>query len=79
MYSENLDIVQLLLDRGANIESEVASETPLKAAVKNKQVEMVELLLDRGAIVNNYSNYTTALLMATTEGGATRHCPTLVG
>ncbi len=46
----NLNIVDLLLDKGANKEAKnVKGETPLFAAIRSKQHEIVKLLLDKGA------------------------------
>ena len=45
-------MINLLLDRGANIEAIAEDETPLLAAVKYSKFAMAELLLARGANPN---------------------------
>jgi ankyrin repeat protein len=58
------DIVELLLDNGANIDFfTLISKTPLYQAVKFNRLEVVDLLIDRGAD----SNYIFALHVATDQ------------
>ena len=50
----NLEIVALLLDRGANIDiGDSWDYTPLEAAATNNRIQVMELLLARGASVND--------------------------
>ena len=50
----DVDMVKLLLDRGANTESkDQYDETPLLWAVRNNNVDMVKLLLDCGANIES--------------------------
>ena len=47
---DRLDILQLLLDRGARIDACIDNgRTLLEVAFKNNNVDMVRILLDRGA------------------------------
>jgi ankyrin repeat protein len=52
-----LDMVKLLLDRGADVNSGDGWDfTPLEAAARNNQIEVMELLLKRGASVNDFGD-----------------------
>jgi ankyrin repeat protein len=66
-YNGHKRAVELLVDKGANInmESLYYQETPLMLAAKNGHEEVVQLLVERGADVNikNY-DLSTALIIA---------------
>jgi hypothetical protein len=66
VHANSLDVVGLLLDRGANIHSkDSAGRTALFWACKiEKQIEIVELLLERGANVNEPTNNDETPLLA---------------
>ena len=68
----NTEEVELLLDRGANIEDkDIDGHTPLLLAAKWGKTETVELLLDRGANIEAKGRYgKTPLLLAAEEGDA---------
>lgn len=52
-----LEIVTLLLDRGADVNSGDGWDfTPLEAAATNNQIKVMELLIARGAIVNDFGD-----------------------
>jgi len=58
---ENLDMVQLLLNKNANINAtNKDGDTPLHIAVENENLDMIPLLLEKGANVNaeNKDGYT---------------------
>ena len=66
VYGKIIDMVSLLLDRGANINM-VNGEcgTALATAVYGGSADMVSLLLDRGADINTVGDeYGTALITA---------------
>jgi len=66
----DLEIVEMLLNRGANINAEsLCCNTPLHNAVKSKKMEIIELLLKKGAHVNarNSHNF-TPLQLAVVKG-----------
>ena len=45
-----MDIVKLLLDKGANIEAcKENKNTPIFQAIHSRSIEMVKLLIERGA------------------------------
>ena len=48
-FNEDADMINLLLDRGANIEAIAEDETPLLSAVKYSKFAIAELLLATGA------------------------------
>jgi ankyrin repeat protein len=65
-YFHHLEIISLLLDHGANIETRNANgETPLIAASVAGHLDTVSLLLDRGAEVNARNNDGKTALMIT--------------
>ena len=66
----NIEIVQMLLDGGANINAvNQYCITPLHNAVKSKKMETVELLLNQGANVNaRYIDSKTPLHLAVERG-----------
>ncbi|KAK5637085.1 hypothetical protein RRF57_012797 [Xylaria bambusicola] len=68
----HLDIVQILLDRGANIDmDDNEGYSPLSWAAENGHVEVTKLLLDKGADMESVAhNGTTALSLAAAYGNA---------
>ena len=69
------DIVQLLLDNGANVNSQIGpdgkGDTPLHYALKNNNIPIMEILLENGADVNvnsNLTNHKTPLQYAVSIG-----------
>ena len=64
-----LNVVQLLLERGANIELKNASkDTPLKAAAREGQLEVVRYLLQKGANANVTGSKGSTPLTSATYG-----------
>jgi ankyrin repeat protein len=52
-----VEIVRLLLDRGAHIDRGDGWDfTPLEAAATNNQIAVMELLVSRGAVVNDFGD-----------------------
>lgn len=47
--SKNTEVIQLLLDNGADINSRFGCDTPLAAAIESGVIEMIDWLLERGA------------------------------
>lgn len=72
--SQNLDLIDFLLDRGANVHrtkgpAGVTCRTLLRRAVSKGNIMMAELLLDHGADVNASSaNFSTPLASAVSHG-----------
>jgi ankyrin repeat protein len=70
--SENLDIVNLLIDNGANLNRQTASDgqTPLILAVNCGHVNIVRQLIEKGANldVQDYTGLNTALHIACQKG-----------
>lgn len=66
--AELKDIVELLLEKGADVNAVEKGQTPLMAAAFVGSKEMVELLLEKGATVNVVANHQTALKFATAFG-----------
>lgn len=65
LENENLDLVRLLLDHGANPEAKKYGKSPLHLAAEAKSVPIAKVILDRGADVNCASNdNSTALHVA---------------
>lgn len=66
----NVPLINLLLDRGANISSETrAGFRPLHAAARHGYLEVTNLLILRGANINHYNiDGTTALHEAVRTG-----------
>lgn len=56
---ENIDIVKLLLEYGANVN--INDDYPLRYAAENGYLEMVKVLLEYGANPNAYENYAIKL------------------
>ena len=50
----HLDIVELLLECGANVNKAIYEDTPLTASIKRNYEDVFELLLKRGADVDGY-------------------------
>ncbi|KAI5245633.1 hypothetical protein E4T42_06686 [Aureobasidium subglaciale] len=48
----NIEVVEFLLDKGADIEGAPEGETPLQAAAVSNRIAIARLLLDRGAYVD---------------------------
>jgi ankyrin repeat protein len=70
-------VVKLLLERGADIDSDGKySQTPLSLAARNGHEVVVKLLLERGADVNSYDMYSQAprkpLLVVVNDPGQLR-------
>ncbi len=66
----NLEIVQLLLDRGADINSGDSWDyNPLEVAATNNRIQVMELLLARGASVNDSGNGGSDSLWRAAVGG----------
>lgn len=61
-HYSSYSIVQLLLDKGANVEHDAGGRwgTPLMLAVQSRQVDIARLLLDHGADPNTKSHSDTA-------------------
>jgi ankyrin repeat protein/Tfp pilus assembly protein PilF len=66
----NVELVRMLLDKGANVNQPTRYKTPLMQAAEQGQAEIVSLLLDKGAQVNVQTDEGTALMMAVTGGNA---------
>jgi ankyrin repeat protein len=47
--SKNTEVIQLLLDNGADINSRLGCDTPLAATIESGVIEMIDWLLERGA------------------------------
>jgi ankyrin repeat protein len=65
--AENIDIISLLLDKGADVNSEYADKvTPLLKAVEKNFVQIARILLQKGANVHAASestgNFTTLMI-----------------
>jgi len=57
--SNRIDIAELLLERGANIEASSGywpNKTPIVFAAENNNIEMVNLFIERGANVNAHKD-----------------------
>ena len=65
-----VEMVQLLLDKGARVNQTVRSRTALMRAAGEGHVEIVKLLLARGAEVNAQAEDGTALMAAVSRGSA---------
>lgn len=63
-----IDIVRVLLDKGANVNPETNYRTPLMHAADKGYADIVVLLLARGAKVNVQTGEGTALMEAVTSG-----------
>jgi len=68
--TENLKTIQLLIDRGAELDAlDVTQSTPLHLALINENFDIVELLIRRGADVNAlYHKKLTPLHLAAVSG-----------
>ncbi len=67
---ERVDLVRLLLDKGANVNQPTKYKTALMYAASEGNAEIVKLLLDKGAQVNVQTDEGTALMMAVTGSNA---------
>ena len=63
-----VELIRLLLERGANVNQPTTYKTPLMYAASEGQAETVKLLLDKGAQVNVQTGEGTALMMAVVGG-----------
>ena len=63
-----VEIVRLLIDKGANMNPETRSKTPLMHAASEGNDEVIKLLLARGARVNVLTDDGTPLMMAVNGG-----------
>lgn len=63
-----VEVVRLLLDKGANVNPSTRYKTPLMHAASEGNDEAVKLLLSRGAQVNVKTDEGTALMMAVNGG-----------
>ena len=68
--AEPIEIVRLLLDKGARVNQPGAYRTPLMLAVDRDHIETVKLLLAKGADVNALVNQNTALAIAVKANNA---------
>lgn len=62
------EVVRLLIDKGANVNPETRSKTPLMHAASEGNDEVIKLLLARGAQVNILTDDGTPLMMAVIGG-----------
>uniref|UniRef100_K3XBW9 Uncharacterized protein n=1 Tax=Globisporangium ultimum (strain ATCC 200006 / CBS 805.95 / DAOM BR144) TaxID=431595 RepID=K3XBW9_GLOUD len=66
----NAEVVQLLLDRGADInEKDKYGRSPLSHAAQAGKAEIVQLLLDRGADITEKDNYGRSPLRIAAQAG----------
>ena len=63
-----VEVVRLLLDKGANVNPATKYKTPLMHAASEGNDEVLKLLLSKGAQVNVQTDEGTALMMAVTGG-----------
>ena len=63
-----VEVVRLLLDKGANVNPSTRYKTPLMHAASEGNSEIIKLLLSRGAQVNVQTDEGTALMMAVNGG-----------
>ena len=63
-----VEVVRLLVDKGANVNPETRSKTPLMHAASEGNDEVIKLLLARGAQVNVLTDDGTPLMMAAVGG-----------
>ena len=49
---ENIDLVNLCIDKGANVNCYVNGSTPLEVAVRRNNIKLVKLLLEKGANIS---------------------------
>lgn len=52
LYMDNVDVVKILIDNGAEVSFRVGFSTPLHTAIFNDNLEMVKLLVESGADIN---------------------------
>lgn len=70
VFSGNLDIVKLLVQRGAQVNHETRSKsTPLRAACFQGRLDIVKYLVHHGAIVNMTNNFNNTCLMISAHRG----------
>ena len=72
LYNASLDIVRLLVDKGADVNKGMnIGWKPIHFAVKNGNANVVKLLLDRGADINVLNPYKKTPLKMAEEKGST--------
>ncbi|QIF03664.1 ankyrin repeat domain-containing protein [Roseimicrobium sp. ORNL1] len=59
----NLEIVKVLLEKGANVNRAVNDRYPLAAAAAGNHTEIIVLLLDRGAKINQRDSHGISAMM----------------
>jgi ankyrin repeat protein len=65
----NSGIVNLLIDRGANVNPERSMTSPLQCAAKSNNLEVIRILVQRGAdLKKEQSDHYGALMVAASEG-----------
>ncbi len=68
IMTERQDIIDLLLDAGANINCKTEEHTPLSLVVCTGDLKLMQHLIDRGADVNGSTEGYTPLIAAAKEG-----------
>jgi ankyrin repeat protein len=73
IYNRNLDIAELLINAGADINKEFLQngESPLEYAIRQKTPSIVELLIRRGADINKFDIYGKPLINKAIKENAT--------
>jgi len=72
IINQNVKMVNILLDHGANIHRENNAEnTPLIIAVWNGNLEIVKLLVNAGADIEDTNNWNTSLIQIAKDNGHT--------
>jgi ankyrin repeat protein len=76
--SNRLEVIAILLDAGADIESPAGGRTPLMEAIMRGAVEAVAVLLDKGADLEARDDLLGATPLILAAGGRTRAIPLLL-